>query len=58
MPAEYVCQACGAPAAVSALAYPPDHRLCLPCAFLTTCVPDPRERDMIRRRFDRERDGN
>jgi hypothetical protein len=56
MPAEYVCQTCGARAAVSALAYPPDHRLCLPCAFLAAWVPDPGERDVIRRRVDRERD--
>jgi hypothetical protein len=56
MPAEYVCQACGARTTASALTYPTDHRLCLQCAFLAACVPDPMERDVIRRRFDRERD--
>jgi hypothetical protein len=56
MPAEYVCQVCGARTAVSALAYPPEHHLCLQCAFLAACVPDPSERDAIRRRLAREWD--
>jgi hypothetical protein len=35
--------------------HPPAHHLCLKCAFLAAYVPDPQERDAIRRRLDRER---